>query len=59
MGKTPAVTKAEIDRAIEAVTRNGLDVREVLIEPKSVRVIVGNSGHNNRQEPNNKKPKEW
>ncbi len=41
MGRQLSVTRTDIDRALRAATDAGLPIRELLIEPRKVRVIIG------------------
>lgn len=41
MGRPLSVTRTDLDRTIKAAVSAGLAISEILIEPRSVRVIIG------------------
>jgi len=39
MGRPRAVSKSDLDRAIQCVKSNGIDIAEIMVEPQGVRII--------------------
>lgn len=39
MGRPKAVSKADLDRAIQCAKSNGIDIAEIMVEPQGVRLI--------------------
>lgn len=53
-----SITRTDLDHALKAVVDAGLAISEILIEPRSVRVIIGTVA-NSEERKKAHEPKDW